>query len=45
MDRLDAHKLRMRRQAAELVDLPLPDACHAGTYVTPAVYEIASATC
>ena len=40
MDKLDAHKLRMRRQATELVDLPLPEDCRAGTYVTPAVYEI-----
>jgi RHH-type proline utilization regulon transcriptional repressor/proline dehydrogenase/delta 1-pyrroline-5-carboxylate dehydrogenase len=42
-DRLEAHKLRMQRQAVQLVDLPLPDACRAGTYVTPAVYEIESA--
>ena len=25
--RLEAHKLRMRKEARELVDLPLPDAC------------------
>jgi RHH-type proline utilization regulon transcriptional repressor/proline dehydrogenase/delta 1-pyrroline-5-carboxylate dehydrogenase len=43
MDRLDAHKMRMQRQGAELVDLPLPDSCRAGTYVTPAVFEIADA--
>ena len=43
MDRLDAHKLRMQKQAAELVDLPLPYACDTGTYVTPAVFEIADA--
>ena len=42
MDRLDAHKLRMQKQAAELVDLLLPFACEAGTYVTPAVYEISN---
>jgi len=42
-DRLDAHKLRMQRQAVQLVDLPLPADCEGGTYVTPAVYEIASA--
>jgi len=41
MDRLDAHKLRMQRSGAELVDLSLPAECEAGTYVTPAVYEIA----
>jgi RHH-type proline utilization regulon transcriptional repressor/proline dehydrogenase/delta 1-pyrroline-5-carboxylate dehydrogenase len=39
-DRLDAHKLRMQREARQLVDLRLPDDCRAGTYVTPAVYEI-----
>ena len=38
--RLEAHKARMRKEARELVDLPLPDACAAGTYVAPAVYEI-----
>ncbi|MBV1694587.1 MAG: bifunctional proline dehydrogenase/L-glutamate gamma-semialdehyde dehydrogenase PutA [Hyphomicrobiales bacterium] len=40
-DRLDAHKLKMRKSARELIDLPLPDACRSGTYVTPAAYEIA----
>ena len=39
-DRLDAHKLRMQREAREIVDLRLPDDCRAGTYVTPAVYQI-----
>jgi RHH-type proline utilization regulon transcriptional repressor/proline dehydrogenase/delta 1-pyrroline-5-carboxylate dehydrogenase len=39
-DRLDAHKLKLQRSAGELVDLPLPEACRAGTYVTPAAYEI-----
>jgi RHH-type proline utilization regulon transcriptional repressor/proline dehydrogenase/delta 1-pyrroline-5-carboxylate dehydrogenase len=43
MDRLDAHKLRMQKQGAELVDLALPFECQAGTYVTPAVFEIADA--
>jgi RHH-type transcriptional regulator, proline utilization regulon repressor / proline dehydrogenase / delta 1-pyrroline-5-carboxylate dehydrogenase len=43
MDRLDAHKLRMQKQATELVDLPLPPDCEVGTYVTPAVFEIADA--
>jgi RHH-type proline utilization regulon transcriptional repressor/proline dehydrogenase/delta 1-pyrroline-5-carboxylate dehydrogenase len=42
-EKLEAHKRRMRKQEKELVDLALPDACKAGTYVTPAVYEIASA--
>jgi RHH-type proline utilization regulon transcriptional repressor/proline dehydrogenase/delta 1-pyrroline-5-carboxylate dehydrogenase len=40
MEKLDAHKGRMRSQATELVNLPLPEACRAGTYVTPAVYEL-----
>ena len=44
MDRLDAHKLRMQKQAAELIDLPLPYACDTGTYITPAVFEISSAS-
>jgi RHH-type proline utilization regulon transcriptional repressor/proline dehydrogenase/delta 1-pyrroline-5-carboxylate dehydrogenase len=39
-DRLDAYKLAMQRTARELVDLPLPEPCRVGTYVTPAVYEI-----
>jgi RHH-type proline utilization regulon transcriptional repressor/proline dehydrogenase/delta 1-pyrroline-5-carboxylate dehydrogenase len=38
---LEAHKARMRRTARELVDLSVPDACAVGTYVGPAVYEIA----
>jgi len=42
-EKLEAHKLRMRKQGKELVDLPLPDACEPGTYVSPAVYEIARA--
>jgi RHH-type transcriptional regulator, proline utilization regulon repressor / proline dehydrogenase / delta 1-pyrroline-5-carboxylate dehydrogenase len=42
-ERLEAHKARMRREARQLADLPLPDACKAGTYVAPAVYEIDSA--
>jgi RHH-type proline utilization regulon transcriptional repressor/proline dehydrogenase/delta 1-pyrroline-5-carboxylate dehydrogenase len=37
---LEAHKLAMRRQARELVDLPVPEHCRAGTYVSPALYEI-----
>jgi RHH-type proline utilization regulon transcriptional repressor/proline dehydrogenase/delta 1-pyrroline-5-carboxylate dehydrogenase len=43
MEALNAHKLRMRKTAAELVDLPLPEALSAGTYVTPAVYELGRA--
>jgi RHH-type proline utilization regulon transcriptional repressor/proline dehydrogenase/delta 1-pyrroline-5-carboxylate dehydrogenase len=40
MEGLNAHKERMRKEASELVDLPLPETCRAGTYVTPAVYEL-----
>jgi RHH-type proline utilization regulon transcriptional repressor/proline dehydrogenase/delta 1-pyrroline-5-carboxylate dehydrogenase len=43
MDRLDAHKLRMQKAGRELVDLPLPAECEDGTYVTPAVFELADA--
>src|SRR5690606_13447229 len=39
-DHLEAHKVRMQREARQLVDLQLPDDCRAGSYVTPAVYEI-----
>ena len=37
---LNAHKNRMRKQAKELLDLPLPADCRKGTFVTPAIYEI-----
>lgn len=37
---LEAHKLAMRRGARELIDPPLPAACRAGTFVTPAAYAI-----
>ena len=40
MEKLHAHKDRMRKVAIELVNLPLPEVCRAGTYVAPAVYEI-----
>jgi RHH-type transcriptional regulator, proline utilization regulon repressor / proline dehydrogenase / delta 1-pyrroline-5-carboxylate dehydrogenase len=38
--RLEAHKLRLQRQARQLVDLALPDDCRDGSYVTPAVYAL-----
>ncbi len=41
-DALEAHKLFMKRQAREIIDPDIPLACRAGTYVTPAVYEIES---
>ncbi|WP_291001485.1 bifunctional proline dehydrogenase/L-glutamate gamma-semialdehyde dehydrogenase PutA [Hyphomicrobium sp.] len=39
-DRLDGHKVRMQREGRQLVDLMLPEACRAGSYVTPAAFEI-----
>jgi RHH-type transcriptional regulator, proline utilization regulon repressor / proline dehydrogenase / delta 1-pyrroline-5-carboxylate dehydrogenase len=39
---LEAHKARMRKEARELLDLPLGEQHAAGTYVSPAIYEIAS---
>jgi RHH-type proline utilization regulon transcriptional repressor/proline dehydrogenase/delta 1-pyrroline-5-carboxylate dehydrogenase len=41
-DSLEAHKMKMQREARELIDLCLPEHCRAGTYVTPAAYEIDS---
>ena len=41
-DRLEGHKMRMRRDGRELVDRPLPEHCREGSYVTPAAYEIES---
>jgi RHH-type proline utilization regulon transcriptional repressor/proline dehydrogenase/delta 1-pyrroline-5-carboxylate dehydrogenase len=39
---LEAHKLRMREEARELLDLPLGAELAHGTYVGPAIYEIPS---
>ncbi|HSD93561.1 MAG TPA: bifunctional proline dehydrogenase/L-glutamate gamma-semialdehyde dehydrogenase PutA, partial [Methyloceanibacter sp.] len=39
---LEAHKARMRKEARELLDLPLGQEHAAGTYVAPAIYEIAA---
>jgi RHH-type proline utilization regulon transcriptional repressor/proline dehydrogenase/delta 1-pyrroline-5-carboxylate dehydrogenase len=39
-DALESHKVRMQREAREIVDLAMPEACRAGTYVTPALFEI-----
>jgi RHH-type proline utilization regulon transcriptional repressor/proline dehydrogenase/delta 1-pyrroline-5-carboxylate dehydrogenase len=39
-DALEAHKVRMQQGARELIDVRLPTDCRAGTYVTPACYEI-----
>ena len=39
---LEAHKAKMRKEARELLDLPLDEAHTHGTYVAPAIYEIPS---
>lgn len=39
-DTLNAHKQHMAREAKTLCDLPLPDECRYGTFVSPAIYEI-----
>ena len=41
-DTLNAHKARMKAQAQTIIDLPLGTNCAAGTYVSPAAYELAS---
>ncbi len=41
-DHLDGHKIRMQREGRQLVDLMLPESCRAGSYVTPAAFEIDS---
>ena len=39
-DVLEGHKVRMERDGREIIDLPAPESCRAGTYVMPALYEI-----
>jgi RHH-type proline utilization regulon transcriptional repressor/proline dehydrogenase/delta 1-pyrroline-5-carboxylate dehydrogenase len=39
---LEAHKLRMRHEARELIELTLPAETALGTFVAPAIYEIPS---
>ena len=39
---LEQHKAYMRREAKELLDLPLPASCAHGTFVAPAIYAIPS---
>ena len=41
-DRLEAHKARMAREMKTLIDLALPVECKAGTFVTPAIFELPS---
>jgi RHH-type proline utilization regulon transcriptional repressor/proline dehydrogenase/delta 1-pyrroline-5-carboxylate dehydrogenase len=41
-DALEAHKVRMQREAVELIDPRVPADCRVGTYVSPAIYEIRS---
>ncbi|MEZ0280313.1 bifunctional proline dehydrogenase/L-glutamate gamma-semialdehyde dehydrogenase PutA [Methyloceanibacter sp.] len=43
-EELEQHKARMRHEARELLDLPLPAGCAHGTYVSPAIYAIPSLT-
>ena len=39
--RLEAHKARMQREAKSVVfDVPVPEACRNGTFVSPAIFEI-----
>ena len=44
-DALEAHKVRMRKEARELLDLPLGPEHEHGTYVAPAIYEIPRSPC
>jgi RHH-type transcriptional regulator, proline utilization regulon repressor / proline dehydrogenase / delta 1-pyrroline-5-carboxylate dehydrogenase len=39
-DALESHKVRMQREGREIIDVAMPEACRAGTYVTPALFEI-----
>jgi RHH-type proline utilization regulon transcriptional repressor/proline dehydrogenase/delta 1-pyrroline-5-carboxylate dehydrogenase len=39
---LQAHKVRMREEARELIDLRLPEWARHGTFVSPGIYEIPS---
>lgn len=39
-DTLDAHKLHVSREARLIADGGMPEDCRAGTYVSPAAYEI-----
>jgi RHH-type transcriptional regulator, proline utilization regulon repressor / proline dehydrogenase / delta 1-pyrroline-5-carboxylate dehydrogenase len=38
--KLDAHKAHMTKTAKTICDLPLPNACAKGTFVSPAAYEL-----
>jgi RHH-type proline utilization regulon transcriptional repressor/proline dehydrogenase/delta 1-pyrroline-5-carboxylate dehydrogenase len=40
-DVLDAHKIKLQAVGRQLVDMALPEECRVGSYVTPAVYEVA----
>ncbi|XSG82331.1 MAG: bifunctional proline dehydrogenase/L-glutamate gamma-semialdehyde dehydrogenase PutA [Methyloligella sp. ZOD6] len=37
---LQGHKVRMRAEAKEILELPLPEGLEKGTFVSPAIYEI-----
>ena len=43
-DVLEAHKIRLQSVGRQLVDMALPEDCRAGSYVTPAAYEVAKLT-
>ncbi len=38
--KLEAHKARMKKEAKAIMDLALPQACAAGTFVAPAAYAL-----
>jgi RHH-type transcriptional regulator, proline utilization regulon repressor / proline dehydrogenase / delta 1-pyrroline-5-carboxylate dehydrogenase len=42
--KLDVHKAAMKHEGKLLSDLRLPEACGAGTFVSPAAYELSSLT-
>ncbi len=39
-DKLNAHKSLMARSATTILDLPLPQECEAGTFVSPVAFEM-----
>ncbi len=40
LSNLNAHKSRMAKSYRTIAELPLPEACQRGTYVSPAAYEL-----
>ncbi len=41
-DHLDAQKIRLQRTGSTLIDMAMPEPCRAGSYVSPAAYEVAA---